>query len=50
MTELIFNDGDTDYKISKIRIIDRGFGVLQVDIYPERNSTKTYWLQEVERR
>lgn len=48
MTDILFNDGEEDYKVSKIRFIDDGKNGLRIVIYPERNSTKTYWLKEKE--
>ena len=42
MTEIVFNDGDHDYAVSRIRIVDNGEGVIRLWIYPERNSTKAY--------
>lgn len=43
--EIVFNDGEEDYKISKMRIIDNGVSIRLV-VYAERQPTKTYFLHE----
>lgn len=47
MTEVYFNNGETDFPISRLRIIHVDDGLWRIEIHAERRATETLWLREV---